>query len=83
MHISPAITIGFHGCSRSTADKVLANRTHLTPSTNDYDWLGHGIYFWEGSLSRAQEWAVKNFGEDAAVVGAFIILGNKPRPTRH
>ena len=68
---------GFHGCSRDVADAVLhADGVSLTSSENDYDWLGSGIYFWEGAPVRALEWAVKKFGQDnAAVLGARINLG--------
>jgi hypothetical protein len=41
-------------------------------SENEYDWLGHGIYFWEHSPERARRWA----GGDGIVVGAVIQLGH-------
>ena len=40
--------IGFHGCDQSVVEAVIAGKTELLASTNDYDWLGNGIYFWEG-----------------------------------
>jgi hypothetical protein len=40
------------------------------PSHNPYDWLGHGIYFWEFAPSRAKVW-----GGKGGVVGAVIQLG--------
>lgn len=36
--------LGFHGTDAATADAIFAGNTHLAPSENDYDWLGHGIY---------------------------------------
>jgi hypothetical protein len=48
----------------------------LTPSTNLYDWLGSGIYFWENSYARAFDWAKNNYGDDIAVIGAVIDLGH-------
>lgn len=39
------LVIGFHGCDKSVVDKVIMNGDNLIASTNDYDWLGHGIYF--------------------------------------
>ena len=42
------LVIGFHGCDQSVVEKVIAGKTELLASTNDYDWLGNGIYFWEG-----------------------------------
>lgn len=44
------LVIGFHGCDRSVVENVI--------STNDYDWLGSGIYFWENNEERAWQWAV-------------------------
>lgn len=41
-----------------TYKKVLYEHAPLRPSHNSYDWLGNEIYFWENSLSRAEEWAV-------------------------
>ena len=42
----PSFILGFHGCDRSLGEAILAGKTqHLNRSENDYDWLGHGIYF--------------------------------------
>lgn len=77
MYIAPQIVIGFHGCSQSVADRVIKNGGGLSNSNNDYDWLGNGIYFWEGSYQRALDWAKQNTRiTQPAVVGAFIKLGN-------
>ena len=43
------LVIGFHGCDQSVVEKVIAGKTELLASTNDYDWLGSGIYFWENN----------------------------------
>ena len=77
MYVSPQIVVGFHGCDRTVADLVIQQNTHLSSSENKYDWLGHGIYFWEGSYERAYLWA-KNSSKvpNPAVIGAFIRLGN-------
>jgi len=53
----PGLLLGFHGTDSDIAERVLAGAEDLTPSTNDYDWLGHGIYFWEYSPQRALEFA--------------------------
>ena len=76
MYISPQIVVGFHGCSQAVADKVLEQNEHLKSSKNDYDWLGHGIYFWEGDADRAKQWAEQCHPKDPAVLGAFIKVGN-------
>ena len=80
--LSRSLVIGYHGCDRKIAQLVASGRGELKPSQNAWDWLGHGIYFWEDSLGRALRWA----GEEArrggsrikspAVIGAVIDLGN-------
>jgi len=80
----PGLILGFHGCDKSIADDVVSGRASLLKSTNKYDWLGHGIYLWDNSPSRAIEFAeslmvnprkarfpIKN----PAVIGAVINLG--------
>lgn len=46
----PNLVIGFHGCDESTFEKVLNQKQMLHSSTNSYDWLGNGMYFWEQNL---------------------------------
>lgn len=69
----------YHGCDVSVRDQVIAGRKPLKPSENDYDWLGHGIYFWEQGPERAKEWAedLKRRGkiENPSVIGAYLQLG--------
>jgi len=68
--------LGFHGCEKSVAEKVISGEQELEWSTNDYDWLGHGIYFWENNPERALAWAIENKRiKEPAVVGAVIDLG--------
>ncbi len=74
------IVLAFHGCDKNICDSVV-NGGSLQPSTNDYDWLGHGVYFWESDPVRAYEWAVqlskrvKSNVHTPAVLGAIIDLG--------
>ncbi|EGQ8190080.1 hypothetical protein Q8V56_003434 [Vibrio cholerae] len=77
MYVSPGVVVGFHGCDRAVFDSVIKNGSSISNSENDYDWLGHGVYFWEGSYERALDWA-KNSKKitKPAVIGAFIKLGN-------
>jgi len=50
-------------------------------SDNDYDWLGHGLYFWENNMLRAKYFAEEKQKRnpdkiiEPAVLGAFIDLG--------
>lgn len=73
--------LAFHGCDAELAQQVVLKKKTLKASTNNYDWLGHGIYFWEGSPDRARKWAIAAAKrEDSsirtpAVLGAVIDLG--------
>lgn len=78
---SSNLVIAFHGCDKSLADDVVCGRKNLKFSTNDYDWLGSGIYFWERNIERALQWA-KELSKrpnskihEPAVLGALIDLG--------
>ncbi|GAB4059287.1 hypothetical protein [Uliginosibacterium sediminicola] len=82
--ILPGLLLGFHGTDAKIAERVLAGHEHLTPSKNDYDWLGHGIYLWEYSPQRAEDFArqsakepkiTKGKIETPAVVGVIIDPG--------
>ena len=53
----PGLLLGYHGCDRAVGEAVLAGRSDLRASQNAYDWLGHGVYFWEHNAHRAVEWA--------------------------
>lgn len=71
----PNLILGFHGCDQSVVDQVMSGIT-LKESINDYDWLGHGIYFWENNIERALDWARKASKiKNPAVLGAVIDLG--------
>ena len=84
----PNLIIGFHGCDLVTFKNVLYKHERLRASHNSYDWLGNGIYFWENSLDRAEEWAIsycnrhnsnisdKKKIKAPAVIGAVISLGH-------
>lgn len=73
--------IGYHGCDRDTAEKVLSGEGGLKPSENDYDWLGPGIYFWVDSKERGLQWAIEQSKrknskiKNPVVVGAYIHPG--------
>lgn len=71
----PNLVLGFHGCHKDTYKNVITKCGSLKASTNTYDWLGNGIYFWENNYTRASEWASDRYGNDGAVIGAVIDLG--------
>jgi hypothetical protein len=81
---STSFILGYHGCDRKLAERVLAGREPLLFSHNDYDWLGDGIYFWEHNGRRAFDFASevarhphpsRQTIKTPAVIGAVIDLG--------
>jgi len=71
--------LGYHGCDQATAEQILSGTAFL-PSTNQYDWLGKGVYFWEYGVDRAVRFAkdaLQRKGNTAppAAVGAVLQLG--------
>ncbi len=77
--VSRSPILGYHGCDRDTALKIVAGQEQQIPSRNEYDWLGGGLYFWEDSFSRAMRWAQNDRSgkiKTPAVLGAIIDLGN-------
>jgi hypothetical protein len=73
------IILAYHGAKAGEpaqfAKRLLLGEVRIDewkPSENEFDWLGHGIYFWEHSPERARRWA----GADGIVIGAVIQLGN-------
>ena len=78
--IRPNLILAFHCCDLEVAQKLINSPNKIRKSEKPYDWLGHGMYFWENNLLRAQQWAKEKErrGEikNAAVVGAVITLDN-------
>lgn len=78
------IVIGYHGCDEEIAENIFAGTGDLEYSSNNHDWLGKGIYFWEYGQARAHDWAKwrSSIGgpgvkiKTPAVIGALINLGN-------
>ena len=78
------LILGFHGTDKSIVKGVISGKKPLTHRENAYDWLGHGLYFWEHSPSRALDFAnllqqnptrSKIEIKTPAVLGAVINLG--------
>jgi len=76
--------LAYHGCDKVIGEAILKGED-VRPSTNDYDWLGEGAYFWENSYSRALAWAKqikahpglsKTKIKNPFVVGAIVDAGN-------
>lgn len=75
------IVVGYHGCTENFARDLLLGTVPISewqPSTNRWDWLGNGIYFWEHSPARALRWAQERYRKReqvASVIGAILQLG--------
>lgn len=71
--------LGYHGCNKEIGEEIVRGNLPFTHSEKDYDWLGHGIYFWEADRQRALEWAQwkKKMGDcpEPFVIGAVLDLG--------
>ena len=78
--LSPAFVLAYHGCDADVAEKIFNGQETVKSSTNDYDWLGSGSYFWESDQDRALRWAKEQVSRSRykkpALVGAIINLGN-------
>lgn len=81
------LVLGFHGCDLKIRDKIVSTKGEILKSSeNKYDWLGHGIYFWENNHIRALNFAKElkdnppkgkeNLIKEPAVLGAIIDLGH-------
>lgn len=84
-YFQPFQVIGFHSCDKQTALRILNGQDKIRPSTNSWDWLGNGAYFWEQNPLRALEYAEENaaglqFNKNPIktpfVIGAVIELGH-------
>lgn len=72
----PSFVLGFHGTQSLVVRQVVTQEVrHLDASRQPYDWLGHGVYFWENDPLRAQEWAQDRFMPNADVLGGILDLG--------
>jgi len=74
-----SFVLGYHGCDAEVGERILKGES-VRHSEEDYDWLGHGAYFWESDPGRAWMWAdakvARGTCSEAFVVGAIIDLGN-------
>lgn len=65
----PLPVYGYHGTSEKRAAHILTpssqNLFNFNPSANDYDWLGHGIYFFQDYSIHVVEHAEAAARQDA------------------
>ncbi len=78
----PYFIYGFHGIDKDAAVEILNHKTEFKLSSNKYDWLGNGTYFWENNYPRAQQYAIEDSRrkdskiKEPFVLGSLIDLGN-------
>jgi hypothetical protein len=49
--------VGYHGTGLSTALRIVNRVEGFRWSRRNFDWLGHGVYFWEHAPRQARDWA--------------------------
>jgi hypothetical protein len=73
------LILGFYGCEKSEQQKLIYDPAYIRSSNESFDWLGHGMYFWENNPQRAMLWAEQKRKAgtlmDPAIIGAVIDLG--------
>src|SRR5580658_2929728 len=80
--VSRSLVIGYHGCDLRVARRIISSKEDFKPSENAWDWIGHGVYFWEDSHARAERWTQEECQregshiKDPVVAGAVIDLGH-------
>jgi hypothetical protein len=76
MHtLHSAFILGYHGCDRRVGERLLEGES-FKQSDNDYDWLGHGIYFWEANPLRGLEFAQetkRRSGDNSNIKDPWVI----------
>jgi hypothetical protein len=70
----PLRVYGYHGTNREKAQEIIDGGFNL--STNDYDWLGTGVYFFQDAPVRAWTWARERYPDSPAVIKSELALEN-------
>lgn len=70
----PLRVYGYHGTSQEKAQEIIDRGFNL--STNDYDWLGTGVYFFQDAPMRALAWASERYPDSPAVIRSELVLEN-------
>ena len=65
---------GYHGTSIQAAQRIIEHGFDF--STNDYDWLGTGVYFFQDAPQRAYSWAIERYPDSPAVIRSQLVLEN-------
>ncbi|HEY1398849.1 hypothetical protein [Roseateles sp.] len=69
------LILAYHGCDVTVRDRLVKGLlARLKPSTNRYDWLGDGVYFFEGDAERALSFAESARRESEKLLSARPIV---------
>lgn len=78
-YIYKIVPDAYHGTKLEIAKKIITdNKFQISPYRHgDHPYLGKGIYFFEGALARAIQWAQDKFKRgEIGVIKAIINLGS-------
>ena len=67
--------LGYHGCDRGVAERILAGEDELNESSANHDWLGPGVYFWVDSPALAFGWACHVNATRPKTIRAPYVIG--------
>jgi hypothetical protein len=72
-----SINDAYHGTLYEVAKKIVSEKKFIPSKSND-DYLGDGVYFFEGSRWLAAKWVERNHGKDVyiGIVCACVNYGN-------
>ncbi|MGL5033844.1 MAG: hypothetical protein ACRC6M_08595 [Microcystaceae cyanobacterium] len=70
----PLCIYGYHGTNITRASAILHEGFNI--SSNEYDWLGTGVYFFQDAPLRAWQWANALYPDNPVVIRALIQLEN-------
>jgi hypothetical protein len=66
------IVTGYHGTTQQRAEQILSHGFRL--STNPWEWLGDGVYFWQDAPTRAVVWSEEWSKRSLAGTGDLAVL---------
>lgn len=73
--VAGGLLLGYHGCDRRVAERILAGDDELNESSANNDWLGPGVYFWVDSPALAFGWACHVEATRPAKISAPYVVG--------
>ena len=72
----PNLIIGFYGCDEAVKQKLINSSSSIQISQKPYDWLGHGMYFWENN--HDQLWSGANNKKKRGEIETPAVVGATP-----